>query len=442
MAAQKPQYVTRLTKAKCTFGSMSQYLNLPEDHGVWFHSQDTPIMNANDHEPNKHILHFGRCTSSKNPSNSLFNMEDMVINGVLNCLTGGMFGIYTSLFGSQQLKKMLGCEGCKCKPMTITPWKNVDDDYYIEGAPAITQNSYLNCYYGGKIEIDLSEEDAESDEKSSAEIEEKAYDSRLKMPSSMVDKLNEFCNGNEDTSSAFSDVVAAGEAGSYGVSPETSAENYRHNKQQSIPSGATDSNGNIVDQSAMGNYRIGNTTLADQGEGVLAAYNIINMVLGNPNLSNIIQFFEILPFILGTNMLGKNTYGFVALLIYLIAQNLEVSLAVKKEKTKKTEKTGKIGKMKSSTHSRTGKVQGSIHTAQEKMVATTKAAKTTKSKQGKVAVKGTMKKYSDKTGERHSVARINPVPTVETKESMAEKLEDEDLMILVGKKEDNTEEQA
>ena len=68
MTEERPQYVTRLMKAKCSFGSMSQYLNLPKDHGVWYHSEDTPIMNANDHEPEQHILHFGRCTSSKNPS--------------------------------------------------------------------------------------------------------------------------------------------------------------------------------------------------------------------------------------------------------------------------------------------------------------------------------------------------------------------------------------
>lgn len=411
MDAEKPLYVTRLTKAKCSFGSMSQYLNLPLDHGVWFHDKETPIMNANDHEPDKHVLHFGRCTSSKNPSN-MINMEDMIL-GMLFPL-GGMFG-------SKMLKKLLGCEGCKCKPLTITPWKEVDEDYYIDGAPAITQNSYLNCYYGGKIEIDLSADGGEGDEKTDTEIEQRAYNSLQKMPASMSDKINAFCNGDGDSSSAFADVVSAGEVSSYGVSPQTSANNYEHNQGQSIPEGATDGNGNIVDQSAMGNYNIGNTTLAEQGEGVLAAYNILNMLSVTPNLADIIRFFEILPFIMGSNMLGGNAYGFIALLMYLMAQNLDVSVGTK---------TKKVGNSETQICKKEEKKQKNAQKSDRKKIA--------EKKKEKVAVKGTVRTISE--GQR-CVAKIDPLPSIEREDNALERLEESELMILVGEKEDSMEEQ-
>lgn len=416
MAAEKPLYVTRLTKAKCSFGSMSQYLNLPLDHGVWFHTTDTPIMNANDHEPDKHILQFGRCTSSKNPSN-VINLEELVIGALFAPIGGMVLGV----LGSKCLKKLLGCEGCKCKPLTITPWKDVDDDYYIDGAPAITQNSYLNCYYGGKIEIDLSVEETEEDEKTSVEVEQKAYNSLQKMPASMAERINAFCNGNGDGSSTFSDVASAGEVASYGVSPKTSAKNYEHNQAQSIPYGATDNTGNIVNSSAMGNYKIGNATLADQGEGVLAAYNILNMLSGNPNLADIIRFFEVLPFVMGNNTLGENTYGFVALLMYLMAQNLDVSVGTKAQKgeTIKSKSQKREGKKQISSVK-----QGSIQKSEKK--------------KEKIAVKGTVKKLSE--GKR-SVAKIDPLPTMEREDDALEQLKESELMILVGEKEDSMEEQ-
>ena len=409
---EKPLYVTRLTKAKCSFGSMSQYLNLPLDHGVWFHDKETPIMNANDHEPDKHILHFGRCTSSKNPSN-MINLEEVLIGALFAPMGGMLLGV----LGSKMLKKLLGCEGCKCKPLTITPWREADEDYYIDGAPAITHKSKLVCYYGGEITIDDSKDGEDCEEKEDIEVEEKQYNSRQKMPQSMADKVNDFCNGSGDSSSAFSDVVSAGEVSSYGVSPQTSANNYEHNQGQSIPAEATDNNGNIVDQTAMGNYKIGNATLADQGEGVLAAYNIINMLSETPNLPEIIRYFEVLPFVMGGNMLGGNAYGCIALLMYLMAQNLEVSVG-----TKMTE----AGNSKNQICSKTKNVQKS----NEKKMA--------KKKKQKVAVKGTIEKSPK--GDR-SVTKIDTCPTFEEEENTLEKLEENQLLILVGQKEESMEEQ-
>ena len=69
MSQDKKQYVYRLMKAECSCGSkdFQQYLNLPEDHGITFSTEDQPLMNASDHVANENILQFGRCTSLTNP---------------------------------------------------------------------------------------------------------------------------------------------------------------------------------------------------------------------------------------------------------------------------------------------------------------------------------------------------------------------------------------
>lgn len=419
-ATGKTQYVTRLMKAKCSFGSMSQYLNLPLDHGVWFQSSDTPIMNANDHEPDKHILHFGRCTSSMNPSNSI-NLEDMILSALFP------FG---GFMGSTMLKKMLGCEGCKCKPMTITPWKDVDEDYYIDGAPAITVDSTLQCYYGGSITID-TESDAEGEENTDETIEstEKGYHAINKMPDSMAEKLKDFCPSAEaDSGSAFEDAIAAamngamdGMAGAmsmYAVSPEKSAANYAHNKAQQIPSNAVDSLGNIVNSSALGNYMLGNGTAASQGNGAVAAYNAVNMLSGNADMADIIRFFELLPYLMCNASLGEESYGLIALLMYMMALNYDVSVSTKKSQSKKqkqsqTKKQGKIKEAKFSSN-----VAQSIKKAQKK---------------GKqVAVMGSI--VSDKKG-RKSVGNLTAEPITGESHKLRSNLKESEIMVLIGEKE-------
>ena len=46
MSQDKKQYVYRLMKAECSCGSkdFQQYLNLPEDHGITFSTEDQPLM--------------------------------------------------------------------------------------------------------------------------------------------------------------------------------------------------------------------------------------------------------------------------------------------------------------------------------------------------------------------------------------------------------------
>lgn len=102
-------------------------------------------MNANDHISGENVIHFGRCQSDKNPGNT-FNLESLVKNALFPA--------------SLLIKKLMGCEGCKCEPKTLVPWVNTSKKHMVEGAPGIISESKLTCYYGGTISIYYSTEEA------------------------------------------------------------------------------------------------------------------------------------------------------------------------------------------------------------------------------------------------------------------------------------------
>ena len=176
MSQDKKQYVYRLMKAECSCGSkdFQQYLNLPEDHGITFSTEDQPLMNASDHVANENILQFGRCTSLTNP------------NGLVGtAIMGGLIGPLGALFARK-------VAGVKCEPMTLVPWINVDEDYFIDGVPALTIESKLPCYYGGTISIYLEKEE-DADEKSDESDEEPTVDDKTdQLPSEVQEQLESF----------------------------------------------------------------------------------------------------------------------------------------------------------------------------------------------------------------------------------------------------------
>lgn len=172
MVSGKEQYVCRLMKAKCSCGDkdFSQYLNLKKDHGVLFNDNDHPLMNANDHVSGENIYTFGRCKSRCNP------------HGTLGSALLGPVGIIG--------KSLIGC---KCEPLTPFPWVQVDENYYIDGAPALTINSVLHCAYGGEITITLETEDEEKDSTEETQQEEET-DKKDQLPSEVQEKIDSFCD--------------------------------------------------------------------------------------------------------------------------------------------------------------------------------------------------------------------------------------------------------
>lgn len=179
MVVGKEQYVYRLMKVKCSCGSkdFTQFLNLKTDHGIVFNDKEYPLMNANDHVQEENIYTFGRCKSVCNPN-------------------GRTMG---KLLGGSVLGPLLGCIsaitiGCKCQPLTPFSWIGTDDDYFIDGAPALTVNSVLHCAYGGEITITLEAEqqtDANTEEQQEEE-KDKDKDKKELLPSEVQEKIDSF----------------------------------------------------------------------------------------------------------------------------------------------------------------------------------------------------------------------------------------------------------
>lgn len=213
LSGQKKQFVRRLMAAKCECGSLEyQYLNLPEDHGVYFQDVDHPLMNANDHEGNKHIMQFGRCSAEANPKNIMSNALAKV---------SPVFAVI------DKAKEAMGCDGCKCSPKVINSWARGDKANRLDGAPCITDKSTLHCFYGGRITVTEIPKSAGEDE--SAENvdvpEEKEYNPLDTIPESMKDKINSMNEGaaSEDGGSAPDSSADAGAAGGSGAPGSSSS---------------------------------------------------------------------------------------------------------------------------------------------------------------------------------------------------------------------------
>ena len=136
--SEKKQYVVRLMMAKCSLGTMDNYLNVDYDHGIIFGVEGQPLMNANDHVSGVHVVHFGKCQSNANPGN--------MVTSTLKSIpfVGNIIGA---------VENVVGCVDCKCSPKTFVPWINCNDAHIVEGAPVLTTDSKLPCFYGGIISI-------------------------------------------------------------------------------------------------------------------------------------------------------------------------------------------------------------------------------------------------------------------------------------------------
>lgn len=150
------KYVTRLMRARCSKGTIENYLNVDIDHGIVVGADMQPLMNANDHVAGKHVIHFGCCNSDQNPERML--RRAIVIAAIGEAAANALedAGILTY----------------KCTPNTPNPWEFVNEDSIVEGAPALMVCSTLTCRYGGVIEIidpdgdgniDIPENETETD---------------------------------------------------------------------------------------------------------------------------------------------------------------------------------------------------------------------------------------------------------------------------------------
>lgn len=146
------KYVTRLMRARCSKGTMENYLNVDIDHGIVVGADMQPLMNANDHVAGRHVIHFGCCESDQNPERMF---RKGLVGGLLgSAMTGGSLLGGALLGGAiSDVLEDVGIMTCKCKPNTPNPWEFVNEDSIVEGAPALMVCSTLTCRYGGVIEI-------------------------------------------------------------------------------------------------------------------------------------------------------------------------------------------------------------------------------------------------------------------------------------------------
>lgn len=324
MPDERKQFVRRLMVAACECGTLEyQYLNLPEDHGVYFQDVDHPLMNANDHKGDKHIMQFGRCKAETNPKNIMSSMLSKI---------NPMFALIN------KAKDAMGSEGCKCSPKIINSWKNGDNANRLDGAPCITNKSTLYCFYGGLIKVTEMPKSADGDEgaENVDAPEEKEYNLLNTVPESMRDKIN---NMNEsaasESSSASGSSADSGAAGGvpgagggtssgspggggmtggsgmsggafsgdtsglvsdaqqwyqdneqdfmemYAVSDALIDQNYMANRAQVLNPACFNEEGFIADSSLLYNFNMGGSNLARIGAGCIAAFNLMR-VLGMP----------------------------------------------------------------------------------------------------------------------------------------------------------------
>lgn len=189
MAEKENEFLQRLMVATCDKGNLQyQYLNIPKDHGVYYQDLDHPLLNANDHKPDQHILQFGRCTSETNPKNMMGDVLCTVFPQ-LNVLKWAK----AKMSKGKNTKEGMETAGCKCSPKTIKVWEHTNLGNCLDGADGILRTSTLTCFYGGTITITDEPEDPNAKPDENAEEEEPDTPEKH-MPAEvakMVDAMNQ-----------------------------------------------------------------------------------------------------------------------------------------------------------------------------------------------------------------------------------------------------------
>ncbi len=283
----EPRYITRLMKMECDKGTVKNYINVDTDHGVLAGGNDDaqPVMNANDHT-SKHVIHFGKCKSESNPERAFRELLVKALLGPAGAfLTGPML---------DKLEE-LGILTYQCKPNTPQPWIDTNKDCIIEGAPALTMDSQLACRYGGCITfapldtVDVNEQEAGDSEEApkSEDIVNEAFQAAVGDAMAEVSDLGEAgaeTVGKVQAALALASAIPAQQGtsmqqgGSFGqnqaVVPMPEMDAFDFDGMMSNPD-IIDSDGMIIDQSAMENIKIYDSTVAMAGSAAVAFYNTI-----------------------------------------------------------------------------------------------------------------------------------------------------------------------
>jgi len=323
------KYVTRLMRAYCTKGTMSNYLNVDIDHGIVVGADSQPLMNANDHVAGRHVIHFGCCESDQNP-------ERMFRKALIGGLLGGLVANFL---------EDIGILTCKCKPNTPNPWEFVNEDSIVEGAPALMFGSVLTCRYGGCIK--LLPEDQYPPAELAPETEEDvpptvpayagACDAVQAAIGDAMSKISETGTAGAETVQEVKAALAL--AAAMPPQPQSAPHscegepdylhemedisykymlpvdgrqrelNYAHNKAQKFPEGSLNEDGLIINQGKLGDFHINNVGADYGGCGAIALYNTVKMLNPNTNFTFADAIYQMEPYGILSNTLGAMPTG-------------------------------------------------------------------------------------------------------------------------------------
>ncbi len=153
---ESKKYVVYGMMAKCSEGTMENYISTDTGHGVVYQGQ--PVLNANDHQKGVNLTHFGDCNSKKIYEEAKKEIDEKYKaeegDGFFTKLGKGIVKAHmkTAVFVQEHLMFH------KCELDTPLPWIFTSKDHMIDGAPALTMESQCACRYGGIITIVPEEE--------------------------------------------------------------------------------------------------------------------------------------------------------------------------------------------------------------------------------------------------------------------------------------------
>ena len=153
---ESKKYVVYGMMAKCSEGTMENYISTDKGHGVVYQGQ--PVLNANDHQKGVNLTHFGDCNSKKIYEEAKKEIDEKYKaeegDGFFTKLGKGIVKAHmkTAVFVQEHLMFH------KCELDTPLPWIFTSKDHMIDGAPALTMESQCACRYGGIITIVPEEE--------------------------------------------------------------------------------------------------------------------------------------------------------------------------------------------------------------------------------------------------------------------------------------------
>lgn len=171
MSEEKKDYVVYGMRAKCSEGTMENYISTDVGHGVTYQGQ--PLLNANDHTAQVNLTHFGDCNSKKIYEDAKKQADEKYKADA----DDGFFAKAGKWIAKTVTKAAINVQEHlmfhKCELDTPLPWMFCNEEHMIDGAPALTLESQCPCRRGGVITIVpvVEEETAIEAEESAEEVE-------------------------------------------------------------------------------------------------------------------------------------------------------------------------------------------------------------------------------------------------------------------------------